>query len=232
MKNKLTTIFLALILILSATTNIFASSEMKVTLNGEYIEISDTAVIQNDITLLPLRPIVEAMGADIYWYEAEQLVVIVKNEIKLFLVIDDYELIKVIVDDVSELMQIIMLEQYEVIVLESAPTIINNRTHLPIRAIAEALGAEVFFENGTVVIVYPEELLNDVNRDKTFFDDLIEMMYSLDQSVALLEEMVNSLLDSTLEQIDSLEEYAANWLEFLELLAELGLDDLIFDFID
>ena len=59
--------------------------------------------------------------------------------------------------------------------LDVAPQTINGRTLLPIRVLCEALGADVSWdgETQTVIITCPQELIDDINKDTTFIDEMI-----------------------------------------------------------
>jgi alpha-tubulin suppressor-like RCC1 family protein len=65
-------------------------------------------------------------------------------------------------------------ETIEVVNLDVPPQIIGDRTLLPIRAVCEALGASVNWDGNTqtVIITCSQELIDDKNRDVTFFEDM------------------------------------------------------------
>lgn len=81
-------------------------------------------VIETDRTLLPVRAVVEAMGGAVAWDEETQTVVLTKDDIRLRLTISSKTAY------VNE----------EARALDIAPVIINDRTMLPIRFIAEEFG--------------------------------------------------------------------------------------------
>ena len=119
--------------------NLFGSDEIKILLNGKEI-ISDTApVIRNDRTLVPLRAVLEAMGAEVEWNESEQEITVLINGRTMKLGIGKPE----------------MLVDSEAITIDAPPEIINDRTMVPIRAIAEAGGCEVDWngDNREVIIL-------------------------------------------------------------------------------
>ncbi len=95
-------------------------------------------VIVNDRTLLPVRAVVEEMGGTVAWDDNTQTVTLNYNNDEIKLVIDSLT---------AEL-------NGTANTLDVAPTIINDRTMLPIRFIAEALGAKVewFGETQTVKV--------------------------------------------------------------------------------
>lgn len=155
--------------------------DVKVTLNGEYINFDQSPVIIGGRTLVPIRAVCEKLGADVYWYEAEQGVMIVKNEIKLFLTIGQKVMGKAVVANFDEFLNHIENGNFfNEITLDVPPLIIGDRTLLPIRAVCETLEASVGWDEGnsTVVITCPQELIDNKNKDTTFF---YEMMAYIDE---------------------------------------------------
>ena len=90
--------------------------------------VNDVApVIRNDRTMLPTRFVAEALGASVEWDEAAQKVTITKENTVIEITIGS---------------NIAFVNGMEVI-LDSPAFIENSRTYLPLRFIAENLGAEV-----------------------------------------------------------------------------------------
>ena len=115
-----------------------AAEEIHVTVNGENVEFDlQKPVIKNDRTLVPLRNVLEKMGAYVKWIEDSQSIYVYRE--------GEYASLTVGSDT--------MYADGEK-TLEAAPEIMNGRTMLPIRAVAEALGAAVDWdgESKTVVI--------------------------------------------------------------------------------
>ncbi len=105
-------------------------------LNGEELEITAPYVTDEGITLVPLRVITEAFGAEVIWNDAEQSVNIAYNEVTLSLVIGSKA--AVINDHAEE--------------LESAPELKDGTTMVPLRFISETFGAEVEYDSESGVI--------------------------------------------------------------------------------
>lgn len=168
-----------------------ASQELiEVVLNGEYIQFDQPPVIIDGRTLVPIRAVCEKLGADVYWLESAQLILVVKNDVKLGLTIGGNQMVKFTARDFSEYLEKAEDINFypEEIYLDVPPQIIGVRTLLPIRSVCEALGAEVDWngQTNTVVITCSEEIINDKNRDITFFDDL----------AALLENQIEELIEN------------------------------------
>ena len=150
---------------------------ISVTLNGKYIEFDQPPVIIGGRTLVPIRAVCEKLGADVYWLEQAQGVLVIKNEIKLALTVGNNQMVKFTAENFSEYLEKAEDINFEpeAIYLDVPPRIIGDRTLLPIRAVCEALGAEVDWngESNTVIITCSDEIINDKNRDTTFFDSLV-----------------------------------------------------------
>ena len=97
----------------------------------------DPALI-NDRTLVPLRAIFEAMNADVQWDQATQTVTSTRDGITIKLTIGDDKIYK----------------NGQAITTDVPAQIINERTMIPVRVIAEAFGADVEWNgSGRAVLI-------------------------------------------------------------------------------
>ena len=108
--------------------------------NGNAVENDVAPFIQNDRTMLPIRFIAETLGATVNWDEAKRQVRIEKGKTVILLTIDSAT---AYVNDVPQ-------------TLDSPAIIRDSRTFLPIRFVAENLGAVVEWNEATrqVTITY------------------------------------------------------------------------------
>ena len=168
-------LILALGMTLSVSSVIWASDDITVTLNGEAVSFDQAPVIVNGRTLVPIRAVCEALGADVYWDGTHQVTWIVKNDLKLLLHIGTTTLYTANVDSFMDFFENGDDSATE-IPLDVPPQIIGNRTLLPLRAVCEALGATVDWDadSRTVVITCADELINDKNTDIYFFDNYMK----------------------------------------------------------
>ncbi len=117
------------------------------TVNGETAEIDPgrgtVPVIINDRTLLPVRSVIEAVGGTVGWEQSTQTVTLNYKDDEIQLVID------------SETAYLNGVAN----TLDSAPVVINDRTMLPIRFIAESFKFDVDWEQSTqtVTITVPAD---------------------------------------------------------------------------
>ena len=108
-----------------------------VTLNGVVIAFDQPPIIENGRTLVPLRAIFEAMGADVDWNQSTQTVTAVRGEVTVSLTIGSNVLIK----------------NGTNITLDVPAKIVNGRTLVPVRAIAESFGASVNWNANTRTVI-------------------------------------------------------------------------------
>lgn len=119
---------------------------------------NDVAVfVENDRSYVPVRFISENYGGDVEWIAETQTVNITFEDRTISLTIGKPE---------------IMING-EVIKLDVAPIVRNDRTFLPLRACTEAIGKEVFYSDGLILISDVKDIL-DPNWDKDIVDLLIE----------------------------------------------------------
>lgn len=131
---------------------------ISVILNGTVLSFDQPPVIIDGRTLVPLRAIFEAMGATVDWVQATQSITSIKSETTIRLSIGSNVLYK---NDMP-------------IYLDVPAQIINDRTMVPVRAIAEAFGADVTWDGDarTVyidinqkthgIIIYADEKFNEI----------------------------------------------------------------------
>ncbi len=156
MKLKILTLALAFILFIPQTFAMNGTEKkINVTVNGVEIVFSDQQpVIINERTLLPIRSVMEAMGKTVSW-ESETSTVIIS---------DDTTTVKLTIN--SDVMQQSVVDEanggsfsFEV-PLDTPPMIINDRTCLPVRAVAEAFMATVDWDESTsTVMIMTADLL-------------------------------------------------------------------------
>lgn len=101
--------------------------------NGEHLSLDVDPQIDNGTTLVPLRGIIEALGADIEWDDTSKTVTVVKG------------------DDTIELTigQKTAYKNGDAVDLNVACKLVNGRTMVPLRFISEAIGADVNWDGET-----------------------------------------------------------------------------------
>ncbi|MCL2838439.1 MAG: copper amine oxidase N-terminal domain-containing protein [Oscillospiraceae bacterium] len=111
-----------------AMPNTFTTSLIR--LNDRIFDIGERPTIENNRTLVPIRAISEALGADVDWDERTQEVTLATDEESLSFVIGE------------------MVEGMDV-----PAQIINDRTFVPLRFIGEFFGADVEWNEETQTVI-------------------------------------------------------------------------------
>ena len=119
---------------------------------------SDVAVfVENDRSYVPVRFISENYGGTVEWLQETQTVNITFKDRTISLTIGKLEI----------------TINGETKKLDVAPIVRNDRTFLPLRACTEAIGKEVFYSDGLILISDVKDIL-DPNWDRDIVDLLIE----------------------------------------------------------
>lgn len=129
--------------------------KINVSVNGNEIVFEDQQpVIVNDRTLLPIRSVMEAMGKQVLWEAETQSVIVTDGTTTVKLRINDDTMYQTVYDPYNN------EEITSEVTLDTPPMLINNRTCLPIRAVAEAFMATVDWDAETrSVLIVTADLL-------------------------------------------------------------------------
>lgn len=109
-----------------------------VMVKGETVQFDQKPVIMNGRTLVPVRYVVEKLGYNVEWDGSTQTVYIQNSDVENIAVFDSN--LKVVVNN-------------ELVEFDVKPVIINGRTLIPIRAVAEKIGCTVDWD-GELQVVY------------------------------------------------------------------------------
>jgi len=186
--------FFVLLVLLTITVNTYAV-DLHLTIGDSSMSINNenktikAPIEENGMTLVPVRVITEAFGADVKWNESEQSVVVTKGDKKLWLVINN---------KTAKLND-------EKIELLTAPKLLDDTTMVPIRLISEMLNCKVSYNDATREIFIsdenkvswsmnvPEEFLVD-NRKTN-----VTVYYTNDMSRRITVGVYKKLLSENLE---------------------------------
>ena len=108
----------------------FANGEIKIKINNEQIFADSTPMLINDRTLVPIRAVAEKMGYTVSWNDEKQIVTLSSN--------DGFNILHFQIGNGTAFKNL-----SEEITLDVPPVILENRTYLPLRAVAEAMNAKV-----------------------------------------------------------------------------------------
>ena len=146
-------------LILTMSTTVFAS-DVDLQINGERINFTDSngatvnPGIINSRMMVPMRKIFEVLGAEVNWNGETRTVTGTKGNIEIKLQIDNKIATKTINGITEE------------IVLDTPPMLMNSRTMVPLRFVAESLDKQVGWDadNRTAIIIDYDYFANRMNE--------------------------------------------------------------------
>jgi hypothetical protein len=108
-------------------------SGINVELNGTLIQFDVPPMVVDGRTLVPMRAIFQALRYNTSWFEEQQVITAVRGSHRIHMQIGETQ----------------MMVNNNAIELEVAPQIIEGRTLVPLRAIAEAVGAHIHWDADT-----------------------------------------------------------------------------------
>ena len=129
-------VLLMVLLILALSTTAFAEP-IKVLINNQPLDVPVDPVIQEERTLVPLRAIFEALGVNVAWDQKTKTITGTRDD----------KIIKLQIDNKIAIINGTNVE------LDVPARIINESTLVPVRFIAESLGAEVDWNNETQTVL-------------------------------------------------------------------------------
>ncbi|MCT4618210.1 MAG: stalk domain-containing protein [Marinisporobacter sp.] len=130
-------LLISICIVLLCTCSIYAADINEITLNGEVMIFSVEPIIENEITLVPMRDIFEALGATVTWNGEDQSVFAVKDDVSVWL------------QEGNTLAGI----NNQQITLSIAPKVINGTMLVPIRLITETFGGKVDWDGDNKKII-------------------------------------------------------------------------------
>jgi len=104
---------------------------------GAILPFEQPPIIRNNRTLVPLRAILEALGAEVGWDSAASRITATKGGIIIALTIGD-SMASINGDDLK---------------LDTPPIIVHDYTFVPARFVSEALGANVTWDEANKTVV-------------------------------------------------------------------------------
>ena len=122
--------------LLTENDGLFETLPIEIYVNGKMIETDTAPYVKNDRTMVPMRFIFEALGAEVTWDNENKTATGKKDETIITMTIGEAEIS-------------INGEKKK---LDVAPEISNGRTMVPLRAVSEALGADVEWDNETTSV--------------------------------------------------------------------------------
>lgn len=169
----------------------------KMTVSGVEKDIDEngtTPVVVNDRTLLPVRAVVEEMGGDVSWDGETQTVTLTCGENEIQLVIDK---------------NTALLNGKET-ELDTAPVVMNDRTMLPIRFIAESFGYTVSWDEETQTVTLTKKAAEETPAAQPAGETTAKALvvyYSATGSTKAVAEKIADKLNADIFVIEPSEPY-------------------------
>lgn len=162
----------------------FAATSIKVEVDGSKLALSPSAYSENGIAFVPMRPIFEALGASLTWEPKSKTIIGTSYDTTLTLTVG----VKTAVVNGQS------------VKLDAAPVQKNGTTFVPARFVAEALEAEVLWDNAaqTVRIKSSEQQWNE-----EYEEWLLEQEQAEQSLEKLTAERIAELYDASVVTINT-----------------------------
>lgn len=131
-----------------------AESDVSIVVDGNKIQFPDQGpVIFDGRTMVPIRSVMEALGMQVGWDAENSMVTVSNGESTVKLAINS----NIMINEATDIMtgEVMTFESE----LEVAPLLINDRTCLPIRAVVEAFGIAVSWDEETRSVMIMSDII-------------------------------------------------------------------------
>jgi len=156
MLKRIASVLIVLVLIILTLSTTYANDEITIFVNGNRLQTDTAPFIVNDRTMLPLRAIFEALDAYVEWDNVMRRAIALRGDVAIIVTIGDNTLYR----------------NGELIPLDVPAMIVNDRTMVPVRAIAESLGAKVEWDSTTRSVHIELVGVVDATDDDWFAPDI------------------------------------------------------------
>jgi len=171
------TILLALALAATTTAAVAAQDDIRIRVNGEYIQFDGQhPVIVGIRTLVPARAVFSALGYDVAW-DGTQAMVTLTGDLTIRLWIDSTQM---------------YVSGRGYVQMDVAPQIMGSSTMIPARAVADAIGADVDWIADQRIVTID---LNARDYRNATFNDLLRFGYSFEQAQDIFEREMFALFN-------------------------------------
>lgn len=171
MYKKIISLTAAVVIMIASFTIGHCEDNIKVLLNNNEIAFDVPPQIISNRTMVPMRAIFEAMGATVSWDDSTKTVRADKENSEIMMTAG----------------QNIMFVNLSPVSLDAPPQIIDGRTLVPVRAIAESFDCDVKWDGESKTVIITSKTEDKTNEEKTeeenqfpiVFDTASEMNSSL-----------------------------------------------------
>lgn len=160
---------LIVVLIFSSISLAADPYDLKLWVNGDYVETDVAPFIENDRTMVPLRFVIETLGLEVKWDQPRKMATVYNPDSVEGLGGTTYFFIgdKHVYADQNK--------KENIAYLDSPAIIVNDRTFVPVRFIAEYYGYKVDWDNDNRTVIIGEGYIpptDDVTTDYNVLNEL------------------------------------------------------------
>lgn len=223
MKKLIRNLFILSILLLGLMNTGTKAASLNLIIDGNNVTKSASPIVKNRRTLVPLRFIGEALGKEVLWNNDEKSVTVSDEGTSFKLYIDSK-----IIDNSDGTLKF----------TDVAPCIVNRKTYLPLRAIAELMNIGVGYDKASSTVTIDSSVFNPV-EDSTTIVGLMpnqtintKMNFSFVTNKNFAKAKLLLLNDKNEGYIQDVKTSTAETLEFLPSLKDEGNKKLVLALYD
>lgn len=223
MKKLIRNLFILSILLLGLMNAGTKAASLNLIIDGNNVTKSASPIVKNRRTLVPLRFIGEALGKEVIWNNDEKSVTVSDEGTSFKLYIDSK-----IIDNGDGTLKF----------TDVAPCIVNRKTYLPLRAIAELMNIGVGYDKASSTVTIDSAVFNPVEESTTIVgltpNQTIntKMNFSFVTNKNFAKAKLLLLDDKNEGYIQDVKTSAADTLEFLPSLKDEGNKKLVLALYD
>lgn len=223
MKKLIRNLFILSILLLGLMNMRTKAASLNLIIDGNNVTKSASPIVKNRRTLVPLRFIGEALGKEVIWNNDEKSVTVSDENTSFKLYIDSK-----IIDNSDGTLKF----------TDVAPCIVNRKTYLPLRAIAELMNIGVGYDKASSTVTIDSSTYNPVEESTTIVGLMpnqtinTKMNFSFVTNKNFAKAKLLLLNDKNEGYIQDVKTSAAETLEFLPSLKDEGNKKLLLALYD
>ncbi len=223
MKKLIRNLFILSILLLGLMNTGTKAASLNLIIDGNNVTKSASPIVKNRRTLVPLRFIGEALGKEVLWNNDEKSVTVSDENASFKLYIDSK-----IIDNSDGTLKF----------TDVAPCIVNRKTYLPLRAIAELMNIGVGYDKASSTVTIDSTTYNPVEESTTIVGLMpnqtinTKMNFSFVTNKNFAKAKLLLLNDKNEGYIQDVKTSAAETLEFLPSLKNEGNKKLLLALYD
>lgn len=223
MKKLIRNLFILSILLLGLMNTGTKAASLNLIIDGNNVTKSASPIVKNRRTLVPLRFIGEALGKEVIWNNDEKSVTVSDEGTSFKLYIDSK-----IIDNSDGTLKF----------TDVAPCIVNRKTYLPLRAIAELMNIGVGYDKASSTVTIDSAVFNPVEESTTIVGLMpnqtinTKMNFTFVTNKNFAKAKLLLLNDKNEGYIQDVKTSAAETLEFLPSLKDEGNKKLVLALYD